>query len=84
LKRIALAAAALGLSACGPQMAWVKPGAAPQDFTTDSYLCEKDMRQSGDFGGGLGGLLEAGAFEGRCMNAHGWTQAPVPAGAARP
>ena len=62
----------LGLSGCA-QTIWDKPGATQADFNRDSYACEKDTRQSGYFGGGLGGALRMKEFYGKCMVAHGWT-----------
>ena len=58
-------------------MVWVKPGASQQDYATDSYNCERDMRQSGYFGTGIIGALNADDFASRCMIAHGWHQAPA-------
>ena len=64
---------AVGLSSCA-RIVWDKPGASQQDYAVDSYNCEKDMRQSGYYGGGLVGAINASDFESRCMVAHGWTQ----------
>lgn len=61
------------LTACAPQMVWNKPGATQQDFARDSYQCEKDMRQSNYFGGGIAGAINAQEFQKRCMVAAGWT-----------
>lgn len=58
---------------CTP-MAWYKPGANQQDLATTSYECERDARQSGYFGLGLGGAIEMAAFESRCMGAHGYSR----------
>jgi hypothetical protein len=65
--------AALGLGGCA-EYAWTKPGLTQADFNRDSYNCEKDMRQSGYFGGGLVGALNAQAFEERCMTAQGYSK----------
>ncbi len=54
---------------------WIKSGATQQDFARDSYECERDMRQSRYFGGGIAGALNAQAFQERCMVARGWTKA---------
>lgn len=53
---------------------WYKPGASQQDYATTSYECERDARQSGYFGLGLGGAIEMAAFESRCMGAHGYSR----------
>ena len=55
------------------QTVWDKPGATQADFQRDSYDCERDMRQSGYFGGGIVGALNASGFESRCMMAKGYT-----------
>jgi membrane-associated protease RseP (regulator of RpoE activity) len=68
---VAGCAAGLALSGCANTV-WVKNGASQQDFATDSYSCERDMRQSGYYGGGFLGILNAHDFEARCMVAHGW------------
>lgn len=57
-------------------MTWVKPGATQQDYATDSYNCERDMRQGSYYGTGIVGAINADEFEGRCMIAHGWRQQP--------
>lgn len=73
MKRVLIAALiAFGLFGCATTV-WNKPGATTQDFQKDSYDCEKDMRQSGYYGDGLIGALNAKGFEDRCMVAHGWT-----------
>ena len=68
----ALSAALLCVSACA-QNVWVKPGSSQADYNTDSYACEKDARQSGYFGGGIGGSINMKEFFNRCMIAHGWS-----------
>jgi hypothetical protein len=55
-------------------MVWERPGATQQDFARDSYECERDMRQSGHFGTGIVGELNAQAFQERCMVARGWSK----------
>ena len=69
---IAVAVVSVILSGCAPTI-WDKPGATQADFARDSYDCEKDMRQSGYYGGGLVGALNAEEFSDRCMVAHGYT-----------
>jgi membrane-associated protease RseP (regulator of RpoE activity) len=68
---VAVCATGFVLSGCASTV-WVKDGATQQDFATDSYSCERDMRQSGYYGGGILGVLNAQDFEARCMVAHGW------------
>lgn len=55
------------------QNVWVKPGANQESFRADNYGCERDSRQSGGFGTGLVGAIEAQAFFNRCMTARGWS-----------
>jgi hypothetical protein len=54
--------------------AWYKPGITQQDFARDTYLCERDMRQSGYFGTGIAGAINQQNFFDRCMNANGYTK----------
>ena len=70
----------VGVAGCAPKV-WVKPGATDQDFASDSYICEKDARQSGYFGTGVVGAVNMDSFMSRCMVAHGYrqqTSAPTP------
>jgi len=62
----------LSLVGCA-QLVWDKPGATQQDLMRDSYDCERDMRQSGYYGGGIVGMVNAQEFGMRCMYARGWT-----------
>ena len=54
---------------------WTKPGLTESDYRADDYACERDMRQSGYFGGGLAGALSAKGFFERCMGAKGYHKA---------
>jgi hypothetical protein len=77
----ALALAALGASGCA-HSTWQKPGATAQVYDEDSYLCERDTRQSGYYGGGLVGAVNMQSFFNHCMVAHGWSlvsESAVPA-----
>lgn len=74
--RLMMLALVLALSGCA-RYQWQKPGATEAEFKMDAYNCEKDMRQSGYYGGGLAGAIEAIEFEHRCMEAHGYTQVQV-------
>jgi hypothetical protein len=75
-KALALApviiASMLALTSCAST--WSKPGGTQAEFNKDSYECERDMRQSGGYGTGLVGALNAQGFAGRCMIAHGYTK----------
>jgi membrane-associated protease RseP (regulator of RpoE activity) len=73
IKLLGLGLVAVCLTACAPTT-WVKPGATQQDFLTDKYSCEKDMRQSMYFGGGIIGAINADNFQSECMVAKGWRQ----------
>ena len=55
---------------------WTKSGLTEQEFRTDSYACERDMRQSGYFGTGLAGMLNSRDFFGRCMRSKGYYKVP--------
>ena len=69
---LAIALIAPGLSNCAAQRTWQKPGATAQDFQTDSYECERDVRQSGYYGTGLVGTINVNGFFNRCMEARGY------------
>jgi hypothetical protein len=66
--------ACLNLADCAPRV-WLKDGATQADYNTDSYSCEKDVRQSTHFGEGIPGALNMREMYARCMQAHGWTEA---------
>ena len=68
---------AIGLSAC-TTVSRNKSGSTQQDFASDTYSCERDMRQSGYFGGGVVGQINAQTFQERCMAAKGWTKVSTP------
>ncbi|WP_439595154.1 hypothetical protein [Falsiroseomonas sp.] len=68
---LAVVTAAFSLSACA-QNVWIRPGASTQEFDAERYACERDARQSGGFGSGLVGAMEAQAFFNRCMTSRGW------------
>ncbi len=70
--KYSLCLVALFLSACST--VWDKPGATQEEFKKDTYECERDMRQSGNFGTGVYGGLNAQAFNDRCMEARGYTK----------
>ena len=62
----------VALNGCA-QTVWLKPGASQQDFASDRYSCERDVRQSGYYGGGLMGAINMENFFNQCMGAHGWS-----------
>lgn len=64
---------ALSLLGCAPTL-WSKPGATQQDWATDSYVCERDARQSGHFGGGIVGAVNLKSFYERCLVSKGYQQ----------
>jgi hypothetical protein len=69
------------LSACAAT-SWSKPGTTQAEYNKDSYECERDMRQSGGYGTGLAGALNAQGFEDRCMIARGYTKVAASSAAA--
>jgi hypothetical protein len=63
------------LASCANRnITWDKPGGSQQEFDKDKYECERDMRQSGHFGGGLIGQKNADEFMKSCMRAHGYSE----------
>jgi hypothetical protein len=74
---------AFGLLLAGcARFIWVKAGASQQDFQRDAYECERDMRQSGYFGSGILGGIEAQNFQERCMVARDWSKQRADGGAS--
>lgn len=63
------------LTACAGKRTFYKAGASQQDWVKDHYECERDARQSGYFGGGIVGAINAQEFQVRCLNARGWYEA---------
>jgi hypothetical protein len=59
---------------CG-QTIWTKQGGTEQEYRVDAYACERDMRQSGYYGGGIAGALNAKGFYERCMMSKGYHKA---------
>jgi len=64
----------VAMSGC-TQTVWTKSGLTEAEYRTDSYACERDMRQSGYFGTGLAGALNARDFQERCMLSKGYRKA---------
>lgn len=73
MRRFLAGIVALALCGCATPV-WVKDGASEQDFTRDSYECERDARQSSYFGTGLVGAINMVEFQKRCMVARGWRE----------
>ena len=67
----------LAVAGCANSVRWVKDGATEQDFNRDSYGCERDVRQSGYYGTGVAGALNAQSFYARCMEANGYRRMRV-------
>jgi hypothetical protein len=62
----------LVLTGCTQYM-WKHPSHSDMArFRRDHYECERDMRQSGYYGGGIAGQMNATAFGERCMVARGY------------
>jgi hypothetical protein len=59
------------------RLVWTKRGVTEQEWRADSYACERDMRQSGYYGTGLAGALNAQDFYGRCLQSKGYYKVPA-------
>jgi hypothetical protein len=72
----------LALTLAGCQAYWTKPGFNQADWNRDKYECERDMRQSGYYGTGIIGAINAQDFFEECLVARGYyktsAQAPSP------
>lgn len=64
------------VAGCAPTWEWRHPTKNLTDFKKDSYECERDVRQSGYYGGGIAGALNAQEFGARCMESKGYYKAP--------
>ena len=75
IRRVAVVALALALSACATE--WERPGSTQQDLATDQAFCENatetefSNRDEGRLQGWSTSLDKRGYFE-RCMIARGW------------
>jgi len=69
----AIALVSFSLFGCATPMVWEKSGVSQADFKRDRYECERDMRQSGYFGGGISGSINRREFFKSCMGARGYT-----------
>jgi len=56
------------------QYQWTHPNWSEATWNKDSYECERDMRQSAYFGGGLVGQANAQQFQERCLRARGYVK----------
>jgi hypothetical protein len=73
MRRSALSALfVLGTILAGCATYWTKPGFNPADWNRDRYECERDMRQSGYYGSGLFGAINAQNFFEECLVARGY------------
>jgi hypothetical protein len=59
------------------QHRWTHPNFNEQSWKKDTYECERDMRQSAYFGGGILGSVRAQEFGERCLEARGYTKEQV-------
>ena len=71
---ILLMLATLATAGCAKTI-WTQPGITEQSYHTDTYECERDVRQSGYYGGGIAGALNMRDFYERCMRARGYRKA---------
>ena len=72
-RRASLLAAFYVLASAGcTRSVWTKAAFTEEEFRADDYSCERDMRQSGYFGTGWVGALNAKGFYERCMQAKGY------------
>jgi hypothetical protein len=74
--KIATIAIALLLIGCA-QYRWTHPSFTEANWRRDTYECERDMRQSAYFGGGIVGQINATDFQERCLQARGYTKVKV-------
>lgn len=63
--------AALCLQACGASC-WTRGNFTQSDWQRDRYECERDMRQSGYYGSGIVGAMNAKGFFEECLEARGY------------
>src|SRR5215510_6823562 len=75
-RQIAITIALLGLSGCA-QYRWTHPSFTEANWRRDIYECERDMRQSAYFGGGIVGQINANDFQERCLQARGYSKVKV-------
>ncbi len=68
---VAAAISLLIVTSC-QHVVWTKAGFNPADWNRDRYECERDMRQSGYYGGGLVGEANAASFFASCLIARGY------------
>jgi hypothetical protein len=73
MKTLSILAFALILAGCA-QTFWTKGDFSRQEFLADRYACERDMRQSGHFGGGLLGEMSRQVFFNQCLESKGYWQ----------
>ena len=71
MRRFAVVLLLTGAAGCANRV-WVKADGSESNFTQDHYECERDMRQSGYYGTGLTGAINAQGFFNQCMQARGY------------
>lgn len=75
MKKLFALALIVALSACaGDRRQFYKDGVSPDEYRTDAYECERDMRQAAtSFGRGATAPVYAQRFGVRCMESKGYT-----------
>lgn len=82
---VVVAVVLTGCASPPTKLVWNKSGATEPEFRKDQYECEKDVRQSGLYGGGASVWEQIARQENirqffhRCMNSKGYTASYVPA-----
>lgn len=61
---------------CAQQYKWKHGSYDQAQFQRDAYECDREERQSGYFGTGLIGEMNAAKFAERCMVARGYYKVP--------
>jgi hypothetical protein len=66
----ALVASMFALAGCS--LCWTKPGFTQAEWNRDRYECERDVRQSSYYGGGIIGGYNMQEFFNECLVARGY------------
>jgi len=74
--RVAILLLLIVVSGC-TQYRWTHPSFTESAWRRDTYECERDMRQSAYFGGGIGGAIAAANFQERCLQARGYNKEAI-------
>jgi hypothetical protein len=68
-------AGTLMLGACASPAMWTKPNVSFEDWRSDQYSCERDMRiGAASFGNGYTRAYYAQQFYNRCLEAKGYSR----------